>query len=330
MKAGATKDGKLVALIDRAVRIWAGWGRADWRACPTSTRGERLPGIKSHVHTQPGQLSRHARTGPSADLVRDGVDRGRSRRQDRHGPDRVPQEEHAAIRRYHRQLDMGAKEIGLGAASENARRRRAVRPLQVAQARHGLRLRDMGRRGGPSECQVDVFIKPDGSIAVQVGTQDLGTGSRTYTRRSSRKSSACRSNAVETRIGSSKYGRRTPSGGSTTTASLAPAVKDAALQRQACSCSRKSLRALSAKPEDLVGRRRQDLRRTESRTKRSPGNRPARRLGASGHRRARRMEAPRCRATASTARSLPRWRWISRPGTCACSRWSACRTAACR
>ncbi|MCW3050898.1 MAG: Aerobic-type carbon monoxide dehydrogenase, large subunit CoxL/CutL-like protein, partial [Chthonomonadales bacterium] len=107
-----------------------------------------------------------------------------------------------------------------------------------------------GGGGGPS-CQVDVFIQPDGAIAVQVGTQDLGTGSRTYTGAIVAEEFGLPLSAVETRIGHSTYGNSVASGGSTTTASLAPAVKDAAFNARNLFFA-KVAPMLGAKPEDLI------------------------------------------------------------------------------
>jgi xanthine dehydrogenase YagR molybdenum-binding subunit len=100
---------------------------------------------------------------------------------------------------------------------------------------------------------VDVFLTPDGAVAVQVGTQDLGTGSRTYTGAIVAEELGLPAGAVETRIGRSTYGAANASGGSTTTASLAPAVKVAAYNARMALFA-KVAPALGAKPEDLVAR----------------------------------------------------------------------------
>ncbi len=82
--------------------------------------------------------------------------------------------------------------------------------------------------GGHPECQVDVRIEKDGSVSSSVGTQDLGTGSRTYVATIVAEEFGLPVSAVKARIGSSRLGQANGSGGSTTTASLAPAVKSAA------------------------------------------------------------------------------------------------------
>jgi len=82
--------------------------------------------------------------------------------------------------------------------------------------------------GGHAECQVDVRIGRDGSVSSAVGSQDLGTGVRTYVATIVAEEFGLPVTAVTARIGSSRLGQANGSGGSTTTASLAPAVKSAA------------------------------------------------------------------------------------------------------
>ena len=85
-----------------------------------------------------------------------------------------------------------------------------------------------GAGGGPS-CVVDVNVARDGAVVVAVGTQDLGTGTRTYTRAIVAEEFGLGMKDVLEKIGNSKLGNANSSGGSTTVPSLAPAVKDAAV-----------------------------------------------------------------------------------------------------
>lgn len=84
--------------------------------------------------------------------------------------------------------------------------------------------------GGGGGTQVDVKIAQDGSIVAAVGTQDLGTGTRTYVAAIVAEELGLPREAVRAEIGSSKLGNSGGSGGSTTTPSVAPAVKMAAIQ----------------------------------------------------------------------------------------------------
>src|SRR5258705_11640890 len=125
---------------------------------------------------------------------------------------------------YHRQLDRGAKEIGWS------------RRNPEAGGNPGPLKRGMGcavgtwRGGGNNQCKVDVTVSRDGSVLVAVGTQDLGTGTRTYTRAIVAEEFGLQVTDVKEEIGSSKLGGANPSGGSTTAASLGPSVKERALK----------------------------------------------------------------------------------------------------
>jgi xanthine dehydrogenase YagR molybdenum-binding subunit len=123
---------------------------------------------------------------------------------------------------YHRQLDRGAREIGW-------ERRNKTPGAGMGPLRRGIgcAIGTWGG-GGSKQCKVDVTIARDGSVVVAVGTQDLGTGTRTYTRAIVAEELGLQLNEVIERIGNSKLGAANSSGGSTTVASLAPAVKDAA------------------------------------------------------------------------------------------------------
>lgn len=145
---------------------------------------------------------------------------------------------------YHRQLDRGAKEIGWS--------KRNPKPG----GNPGPRKRGMGCAvgvwggGGRPQCQVDVTITRDGLVTVAVGTQDLGTGTRTYVRAIVAEELGLSLNDVTEKIGSSKLGAANPSGGSTTAASLAPAVKDAAFKARAA-VAEKVAPVVGAKPEEV-------------------------------------------------------------------------------
>ncbi|MBA3441195.1 MAG: xanthine dehydrogenase family protein molybdopterin-binding subunit [Pyrinomonadaceae bacterium] len=123
---------------------------------------------------------------------------------------------------YHRQLNRAAKEIGW------------ERRNRTPGAGSGPRKRGMGCAvgtwggGGNKECVVDVTIARDGAVTVAVGSQDLGTGTRTYTRAIVAEEFGLQVKDIVERIGDSRLGKANASGGSTTAASLAPSVKDAA------------------------------------------------------------------------------------------------------
>jgi xanthine dehydrogenase YagR molybdenum-binding subunit len=147
---------------------------------------------------------------------------------------------------YHRQLDRGAREIGWS------------RRNPVAGGNAGPLKRGMGCAvgtwggGGNNQCKVDVTISRDGSVLVAVGTQDLGTGTRTYTRAIVAEELGLGIKDVKERIGNSKLGAANPSGGSTTAASLSPSVKDAAIKARMLMAERVAPLLGNPKPEEVV------------------------------------------------------------------------------
>jgi xanthine dehydrogenase YagR molybdenum-binding subunit len=147
---------------------------------------------------------------------------------------------------YHRQLRRGAKEIGWS------------RRNPVAGGNAGPFKRGMGCAvgtwggGGNDQCKVDVTISRDGSVLVAVGTQDLGTGTRTYTRAIVAEELGLTVKDVQERIGNSKLGNANPSGGSTTAPSLSPSVKDAAIKARMLMAERVAPLLGNPKPEEVV------------------------------------------------------------------------------
>lgn len=147
---------------------------------------------------------------------------------------------------YHRQLDRGAREIGWSKRNP------------VAGGNAGPLKRGMGCAvgtwggGGNNQCKVDVTIARDGSVLVAVGTQDLGTGTRTYTRAIVAEELGLGIKDVKERIGNSKLGAANPSGGSTTAPSLSPSVKDAAIKARMLMAERVAPLLGNPKPEEVV------------------------------------------------------------------------------
>lgn len=125
---------------------------------------------------------------------------------------------------YERQLRLCADLIGW---NEHAHRTAPNRTNDEIKVGIGFALATWGGGGGP-ECKVEVRIGADGSVEVLSGTQDLGTGTRTYVTAIVAEELGLEMSQVTAKIGRSSYGAANASGGSTTTASLAPAVKHAA------------------------------------------------------------------------------------------------------
>ncbi|PYQ72954.1 MAG: xanthine dehydrogenase family protein molybdopterin-binding subunit, partial [Acidobacteria bacterium] len=80
-----------------------------------------------------------------------------------------------------------------------------------------------GGAGRGSTAHVD--INPDGSVVVKCGTQDLGTGTRTIVTIVAAETLGVPMNAITTEIGDTQYPFSGGSGGSTTAASVSPAIR---------------------------------------------------------------------------------------------------------
>src|SRR5204863_9153169 len=106
--------------------------------------------------------------------------------------------------------------------------------------------------GGNDQCKVDVTVSRDGSVVVAVGTQDLGTGTRTFTRAIVAEELGLQIKDVIEQIGNSKLGGANSSGGSTTAASLSPSVKDAAYKGRMDLAEKFSPLLGNTKPEQIV------------------------------------------------------------------------------
>ncbi len=147
---------------------------------------------------------------------------------------------------YIRQLDRAAAEIGWS------------RRNPVAGGNPGPLKRGFGCAvgiwggGGNNQCKVDVTVSRDGSVLVAVGTQDLGTGTRTYTRAIVAEELGLGIKDVQERIGNSKLGGANPSGGSTTAPSLSPSVKDAAIKTRLLLAERVAPLLGNPKPEEIL------------------------------------------------------------------------------
>src|ERR1044071_2621549 len=146
---------------------------------------------------------------------------------------------------YHRQLDRGAREIGW--ERRNGTPGGGAGPLRRGM---GCGIGTWGG-GGNDQCKVDVTVARDGSVTGAVGTQDLGTGTRTEQRRTVAEEFGLQIKDVSERIGDSRLGSSNPSGGSTTAASLAPSVKDGAVKARLALAERLSPLLDNAKPDEI-------------------------------------------------------------------------------
>jgi xanthine dehydrogenase YagR molybdenum-binding subunit len=98
---------------------------------------------------------------------------------------------------------------------------------------------------------VDIVLYPDMSVEVVCGTQDLGTGTRTHMAVVAAETLGLEPKEITIKIGNSDYPWAPSSGGSLTTPSVAPAVRDAALKAVE-RLKQVAARKLEAKPADIV------------------------------------------------------------------------------
>jgi xanthine dehydrogenase YagR molybdenum-binding subunit len=104
--------------------------------------------------------------------------------------------------------------------------------------------------GGRKSADCTVLIGRDGAVKALNGAQDLGTGVWTYTQAIVAEELGLELKDVTPLIGDSRYGPGHPSGGSTTTGSVAPAVKMAAMDAKE-KMTVVAAQQLGVKPEEV-------------------------------------------------------------------------------
>ncbi|HEY5912296.1 MAG TPA: xanthine dehydrogenase family protein molybdopterin-binding subunit [Verrucomicrobiae bacterium] len=80
--------------------------------------------------------------------------------------------------------------------------------------------------GGGQGTQAEAQVNPDGSIEIRCGTQDLGTGTRTLIAVVAAEMLSLKPEQIQVRIGDTRFPPSGGSGGSTTAASVSPAIHD--------------------------------------------------------------------------------------------------------
>jgi xanthine dehydrogenase YagR molybdenum-binding subunit len=113
----------------------------------------------------------------------------------------------------------------------------------------GLALHQWGG-GGQQDKKVSCTIRPDGSVELRTATQDIGTGIRTVLAVIAAEILGLQPTDITSDIGDSIFPPGQPSGGSTTTPSMAPPAFNAVTQARD-ELLKKIAPALNAKPEDL-------------------------------------------------------------------------------
>jgi len=112
----------------------------------------------------------------------------------------------------------------------------------------GLSLHTWGGRGHNSDC--DLTIHPDGSVDIKMGTQDIGTGTRTTIVMVAADTLGLPINAINLYIGDSMYPPSGGSGGSTTPGGVSSSTRRAAVDAREA-LFEKVAPTLNAQPSDL-------------------------------------------------------------------------------
>jgi xanthine dehydrogenase YagR molybdenum-binding subunit len=242
-KAGVSKDGTLLAMhvIQYAL---PGIGRSNIAAQPYQYKVQHVYRESSPLHTnEDSSVAMRAPGHPQANFAMEslmdelaykiGMDPVEFRKKNVDNP------------AWHRQLDRGALEIGW--SNRNPTPGKGIGPLMRGM---GCGIGAWGGGGGP-QCVVNVSIAQDGSVIAAVGSQDLGTGTRTYIRAIVAEELGLDYEDVQEQIGDSRLGNANASGGSTTAASLAPAVKVAAYNARVAMAQRVAP-LLGAQPDAVL------------------------------------------------------------------------------
>lgn len=113
----------------------------------------------------------------------------------------------------------------------------------------GLSLHTWGGRGHQSTCEVKVH--PDGAVELFMGTQDIGTGTRTVVAMVLAETFGLRLEDVRVHIGDNRLPQSGPSGGSSTVGGVSSSTRRAA-QEALAQVFAKVAGDLGARPEDLA------------------------------------------------------------------------------
>lgn len=247
-KAGANKDGTLVA-VQATQYTLPGIGTSNVAGQPYQYKAQHVYREASAVNThEDSAVALRAPGHPQASFAMESL---MDELAYKLGMDPIEfRKKNIPDKAWLRQLDVGAKAIGW----ENRN--------QTPGGGKGPLKRGMGcgigawGGGGNAQCAVDVTIAQDGSVTAAVGTQDLGTGTRTYIHAIVAEELGLDMGDIVEKIGNSKLGNANASGGSTTAASLAPAVKDAAFNAR-IEMAKRIAPLLGAQPDAVLFDKRQ-------------------------------------------------------------------------
>jgi xanthine dehydrogenase YagR molybdenum-binding subunit len=143
------------------------------------------------------------------------------------------------------------EELGIAADLMGWKQKWHPRPAKVTTGTVrgvGLSLHTWGGRGHKSDC--DLTIQPDGSVEIKMGSQDLGTGTRTCIMIVAADTLGIPLEAIDLKIGDTTYPPSGGSGGSTTIGGVTSSTRRAAVDARDQLLA-KVAPALGAQPADL-------------------------------------------------------------------------------
>ena len=142
------------------------------------------------------------------------------------------------------------EELGIAADLMGWKQKWHPRPQKVSGTVRGvgLSMHTWGGRGHESDC--DLTIQPDGSVEIKMGSQDLGTGTRTCILIVAAETLGIPIEAINLKIGDTLYPKSGGSGGSTTIGGVSSSTRRAAVDARDALFA-KVAPALNAKPEEL-------------------------------------------------------------------------------
>ncbi|MDE3112061.1 MAG: xanthine dehydrogenase family protein molybdopterin-binding subunit [Chloroflexota bacterium] len=232
----AGKDGRITAIAHDS---WSNVGQARWVADPTGpTKGlYDVPSILAHAHrvvTNTGSLAAFRAPGyvegtfaleSAIDELADGmgVDPLALRRHHAEGAIDPVSKMRYSLKRLVDCYDIGAAEIGW------SRRKRGGLRGSAPGLRRGLGMASqLWSGGGTPPAYATVHLNPDGTAVVRIGTQDIGTGTRTVLAQVCAEELGIDVRDVRVEIGDTDSTYAPISAGSLTVASITPAVRLAA------------------------------------------------------------------------------------------------------
>ena len=221
--AGVNKDGTIAAFLTEQYSLGGIAGKGSLAGLPYIYDCKSVYRESSGIHTnEDASVALRAPGHPQASFAMESL---MDELAEKIGMDPVEfRKKNQGDESWHRQLDVGAKAIGW--ETRNAKPDSGEGFLQRG---IGCGLGQWNSQGHP-QCVVTVTISKSGDVVASVGSQDLGTGTRTYIRAIVAEELGLNMDDVKEEIGDSDLGDANGSGGSTTAASLSPAVKDAAVK----------------------------------------------------------------------------------------------------